>query len=85
MQLFFQQNFDFIFFAFLHVISDFQQKHAKIIIAADFGTSGGYTDVKSISVSRNLVKWTKNKKINRNTWVNEWHQAMAYKQVWPMC
>ena len=26
-----------------------------IIIAADFGTSGGYTHVKSISVSRNLV------------------------------
>ena len=31
------------------------KKHAKIIIAADFGTSGGYTHVKSISVSRNLV------------------------------
>ena len=26
LQLFFQQNFDFCFFTFLHVISDFQQK-----------------------------------------------------------
>ena len=55
LQLFFKK-ISIFFFAFLHVISDFQQKkHAKIIIAADFGTSGGYTHIKSISVSRNLV------------------------------
>ena len=43
----------FLHFYMFSVISN--KKHAKIIIAADFGTSGGYTHVKSISVSRNLV------------------------------
>ena len=60
LQLFFQKNFDFIWkkFEFFFCISTCYKwfptkKHAKIIIAADFGTSGGYTHVKSISVSRN--------------------------------
>ena len=55
-KLFFQQNFDFFFFCISTCYKWFPtKKHAKIIIAADFGTSGGYTHVKSISVSRNLV------------------------------